>query len=305
MTLPGVLRRNVALKLTSILLGVVVYLHVDTDRVHDSKLWLPLTFSGRPDTLAIAGPAPARAQVLLRGRGKELLKLRWRAPVVEIDLTGAASGRFNHSLSVADVRMPPTSEAAPVAILEPRLITIELDRFATRSVPVALRFTGVVPPGYLLRDTRVVPREIMVRGPSRLLPQLDSLEIGPVDLRGVRGPAVGEFAVRLPSLELAGTPARVRVELEVERLVTRQLDGVPVRVLADPPRVGRAMPDRAQVQASGTLTTTQGLDASGLTVVVDARGLGPGVHELPGRVDTVVGVTLTPVPERFRVQIER
>jgi hypothetical protein len=305
MTLPSVLRRNLALKVTSIVLGILVYLHVDTDRMHETKLWLPLTFSGLPDTLAIAGPAPARAQVLLRGRGKELLKLRWRAPVVEVDLTGAASGRFNHSLSVADVRMSPTSEAAPVAILEPRLITLELDRFATRSVPVALRFTGGLPPGYLLAETRVTPARISIRGPSRLLPQMDSLEVGPVDLRSVRGRAEGEFPVQLPSPGLTPTPARVRVDLEVERLVTRELDQVPVRVQSDPALVGRATPDRAQVQISGTLATTQGLDTSDLTVVVDARGLGPGLHELPGQVDTVGGVILTPVPERFRVRLER
>jgi YbbR domain-containing protein len=205
---------------------------------------------------------------------------------------------------VADVRMPPTSVATPVAIVEPRLITIELDRIATRQVRVAPRFTGALAPGYLLRNFKVVPNKVTVRGPSRLLPGLDSLEVGPIDLRAVRSRAAGEFAVRLPSLELAAVPAQVRVELAVERLVTREFDGVRVRVMADEALVGQAEPGRAQVQATGTPAATEGLKAGGLEVVVDARGFRPGTHELPGQVDTLGDVILTPVPSRFRVRLE-
>lgn len=306
MRVPGPIRRNIGLKLTSVLLSVIIYLHVYTDRVHETKLWLPVEFKGRPDSLAVTGPPPARALVLLRGRGKELLKLRWRVPVVEIDLSGAASGRFNHSLSVADVKMTAASEATPLAILEPRLVTIELDRITTRTLPLALRFTGALPAGYLLGEIRMDPSQVTVRGPSKLLPVLDSLEVGPVDLRGLRGRAEGLFTVRVPSPDLAAVPPQVRVELGVYRAVVREIGGINVRVLADSMLVGHSKPERATLQISGWRESNQALEVDDLEVIVDARGLGPGVHDLPGQLTTAPpGVSFNSVPDRFRVTIER
>jgi YbbR domain-containing protein len=257
----------------------------------------------RPDSLAVAGQPERRALVLFRGRGKELLKLNLQGPSIEVDLSEASAGRFYHSLSVADVRMPANSAATPVAVVEPRLMTIELDRIQTRRLPVVLRFTGELPAGYLLRASRVEPDAVTLRGPSRLLARSQSLEVGPIDLRGFRGPAQGLFPVRVPSSELHALPAQVSVELEVERQATREVDGVAVSVLADASLVAIAEPAAAAVRLSGLHDRTAALEASDLRIVVDARGLGLGEHELPGRVDTVGGVLVTPVPERIRVRV--
>ncbi len=288
MTFPGLLRHNLGLKLASVLLGILVYLHVYTDRVQEHEFSLPIEFTRKPDSLAVIGQPPARAIVLFRGRGKELLKLRWRTPAVEVDLTGAGAGRFDHSLSVADVRLPASSGATPVAIVDPRRVTLDLDRMATRRVPVAIRLSGTLPPGYLIRQTRVDPSQVAVRGPSRILAREDSLDVGPIELGGLRGRAEGLFPVRLASPQLRAAPAQVRVELGVERVATRDVEGIPVRVLADPGLGGRA----------------EAATAANLRLVIDARGLGPGEHELPGRTDTLGGLVVTPGPGRFKVWLE-
>jgi hypothetical protein len=304
MTFPGVLRHNLGLKLASVLLGVLVYLHVYTDRVHEHEFSLPIELTRKPDSLAVVGSPPARAAVLFRGRGKELLKLRWRTPVVEVDLTGAGGGRFDHSLSVADVRMPASSGAAPVAIVDPRRVTLDLDRMATRRLPVAIRLSGTLPPGYLIRQTRVDPSHVAVRGPSRILAREDSLDVGPIELSGLRGRAEGLFPVHLGSPELRAAPAQVRVELGVERAATREIEGVPVRVLVDNGLSGRAEPDHASVRVSGPRERTEAATPARLRLVVDARGLGPGEHELQGRTDTLGSLVVTPGPGRFKVWLE-
>jgi YbbR domain-containing protein len=257
----------------------------------------------QPDSLAVAGQPPGRALVLFRGRGKELIKLNLQGPSIEVDLAEAAAGRFYHSLSAADVKMPATSTATPVAVVEPRLVAVELDRIALRRIPVAVRFTGELPAGYLLRACRVEPQEVALRGPSRLLAGPEILDVGPIDLRGFRGTARGLFPVRVPSPALAALPPEVTVELEVERIATRDVDSVAVTVLADSNLIGEVDPPSAAVRLSGLRESTESLTAAGLSIVVDARGQGPGTHELPALTDTVAGVLVTPLPERFRVRL--
>jgi hypothetical protein len=303
MTLPYFIRHHIGLKLASIAIGIVIYLHVYTDQVHDGQFWLPIALVRKPDSLAVVGEPPARALVLLRGRGKELIKLKWRSPEVEVDLVTARRGRFYHAVSTADVRMPGVSDAEVIAVLEPRLLALEFDRVTARSVPVAVRFTGAPPPGYALRGYRIVPRAVMLRGPSRFLPGPDSLLVGPVDVRGFRGAAVGLFPVARPRPELVPEPPAVEVEVAVERVATREVGGVRVRVLTAPGFAATVVPESSAVRLEGLSELVEVLAPAGLSVLLDARGLGPGGHMLAARPDTVAGVVVQPMVTRFRVHL--
>ena len=304
MTLPRFIRHNLGLKLASVLIGIVIYLHVYTDQVHDGQFWLPIALVRMPDSLAVVGEPPARALVLLRGRGKELIKLKWRSPEIEVDLSAARRGRFYHSVTTGDVRLPGVSDAEVIAVIEPRLLALEFDRVTARSVPVAVRLAGAPPPGYALRGYRVAPSAVMLRGPSRFLPGPDSLLVGPVDVRGFRGLAVGLFPVERPQAELVPEPPEVEVEVAVERAATREIRGVRVQALADSGLQAEVAPESSAVRLEGLRELVEVLAPAGLFVLVDARGLKPGVHTVPGRVDTVAGVLVKPLVTRFRVRIE-
>ncbi len=303
MTLPEIVRRNFALKLASVLLGVVIYLHVYTDQVHDGEFWLPVDYVRQPDSLAVMSDAPEKALVLLRGRGKELIKLKWRSPEVEVDLGAATAGRFYHSLGTDDVRMPATSDASAVAIIEPRLLVLEFDRVSVRALPARVRFTGSLPPGYVLRGFSTQPSEVILRGPSRLLPGADTLEVGPIDLRGFRGRARGLFAVRRPHPELVPEPPEVEVEVAAERAATREIEGVPVAVVTDSGLAAVATPESAAVRLEGLPERVEALAPGGLRISLDARGLGPGEHVVRAGVDTLAGVVIKPLEVRYQVRV--
>jgi len=77
---------NLGLKLAALLLALVVYLNVYTDRPADMIVSFPIELEGLADSLAIAGPVPAVLQAELRGTGKQLLRLRLTEPPVKISL---------------------------------------------------------------------------------------------------------------------------------------------------------------------------------------------------------------------------
>jgi hypothetical protein len=304
MTLPGAIRHNLGLKLISLGLGFVVYLHVASNQVHEREIPVPIEIARLPADMALVNPPPARGKVVFRGRGRDLLKLRWGSAVLELNLSEAAVGQIAISPSIADIRLPRTSEVTPIAVLDPRHLVLEVDRILIAERPLAPRLTGSPPPGYWLRDCQIRPARVIVRGPSQRIAALDTLRVGPIDLRNFRSQATGRFPVEAPDLSITLDPAEVEVTVAVERMASREVEGVSVRALVNHGQRGRVEPDRVGVRLSGPPDRLERLSRAQLGVVLDARGFDLGNHEVAARADTVQGVSVIPMRDTFRVLIE-
>ena len=149
-----------------------------------------------------------------------------------------------------------------------------------------------------------MPARVTVRGPAQRLAALDTLRVGPIDLRSFRGEASGRFPIERPDPRLTLTPTEVEVILSVERMASREVPDVSVRALVDHGQIGVVEPARVGVRLSGPPDRLERLSQAQLGVVLDARGFNPGNHEVTARADTVHGVSVIPLRESFRVVIE-
>jgi len=170
----GLLFDNLGLKLVALLLAVVVYLHVYTERPFTALISFTLQLDGIADTLSLSGPVPPAVQAELRGTGKQLIRLRLTEPRLKISLDGVGPGRFHESGNPGnrrgrDARHPvarhllvpslgggrmesrPTQPAchlrrgftpAPSPNPAPRAPTLEARFFAGGSLPVPHRLRG-------------------------------------------------------------------------------------------------------------------------------------------------------------------
>jgi len=183
--LRGLLFDNLGLKFTALLLAVLVYLNVYTDRPATMLVSFPIEYTELPESLVISGPAPAMVQARLQGTGKQLILLRVKEPRMTLSLAGAARGRFERSLAASDLPLPDDGSLSVVDLVGPRVVGVEIDRRAQREVPVAPRVHGQPAPdlhwsGLVLAD----PPRVRVTGPERVLMALDSLELESVDIGG-------------------------------------------------------------------------------------------------------------------------
>ena len=139
---------NLGLKFTALLLALLVYLNVYTDRATTMLVSFPLEYQELGDSLVIAGPAPAMVQARLRGTGKQLIFMRVKEPRVKLSLAGAQRGRFERSLGASDLPLPNDGSISVEDLVGPRLITLEIDRRSSRELPVAPRVTGTPAAGF-------------------------------------------------------------------------------------------------------------------------------------------------------------
>jgi hypothetical protein len=216
--LRGWLFDNLGLKLTALLLAVLVYLNVYTDRPATMLVSFPLEFADLADSLALSGPAPAVVQAELRGTGKQLIFLRVKEPRLRLPMNGAAIGHFSRALVPSDLPLPAGNAITVENLVGPRVIEVDIDRKSRREVPVGLHVEGVPASGYRWSGAaEVQPRFVHVTGPRKALEALDTLALQPVRIDGRRDSVkVDVMFQSLPDWCVADPPS-VRVRLALAR----------------------------------------------------------------------------------------
>ena len=225
---------NLGLKLVALLLAVLVYLNVYTDRQATLIVSFPLQISDLADSLSLSGPMPAAVQAELRGTGKQLIRLRLTEPPVKISLAGIGTGRYERALTASDLPLPANYEIQVERLVSPRTVELQLDRRLRRRLPVAARVEGVPAGGvFWTGELSVTPASVEVSGPAQAVAALDSVRLDPVGIAGKRDTVtVAVEADALPDW-CTMTPERVRVTVPLEPEATRRLS-LPIQ----PPRGG-------------------------------------------------------------------
>jgi hypothetical protein len=216
--LRGFLFENLGLKLVALLLAVVVYLHVYTERPASMMIAFPIEPIDLPDSLAVVSPGPSPVMVELRGTGKQLIRLRLTEPRVRISLAGIAPGHFQRAITVDDLRLPRDAHLEVGRIVGPLVVEMTVERVISRVVPVAARIDTHFPIGVRWEgDWRARPEWIRIRGPRALVMKLDSVQVGPVRIDGRLDSLVA--SVRTDSLPAGceAEPKSVMLSFTLER----------------------------------------------------------------------------------------
>lgn len=218
---------NLGLKLASLFLATLLYAHVVTDQPREQVVQIPVTTTGLPDTLAFRGRPPERIGVRIRGAWKDLIRLGLTSPYLAIDMAKAAPGPFSTTISIEDVKeraLPPELSKVVVVteVLEPRTVSLTVERKASKRVLVRARVTGTPPSGYHLKGSpTAIPDSALVEGPASVVDSLESLDTLPVDIAQERERIQRQVEIDPGPVSLRIEPRRVVVSA---RLVKAEAD---------------------------------------------------------------------------------
>jgi len=183
----ALLIENLGLKLVSLLLALVVYLHVFTERPATMVVSFPLQIEDLSDSLSLSGHVPAAVQAELTGTGKQFIRLWLTEPRLKISLAGIGPGHFERAVTSDDLPLISSDRLAVSRLVSPDVLSFRLDRKIERSIPVAARLEGAPRPGMIWNGEIIVrPEVVRVRGPQRAVAALDSVRLVPVRLESGR-----------------------------------------------------------------------------------------------------------------------
>ena len=277
--------RHFGLKVLAIALASLLWLTVAGEHVVERSLRVPLEFRNIPSQLEISGDPPATVDVRLRGSSAILSRLQPGEVVAVLDLSSARPGSRLFHIRSDEVRVPYGVEVAQVV---PGTLSLDLERSATRTVPVVPAIDGEPAPGFVVGRISSEPATVQVVGPESRIRELAEATTEPVSVAGSRDRVrdivtvgVADAAVRLTQPQSATVAVEIwpaPVELEVT--------GVPIRWrnLAAGLRA-HVSPSLARATIRGRKEALVNLRADAVDAFVDLAGLGPGRYNLRVQID--------------------
>jgi YbbR domain-containing protein len=277
MRVPYVLKRDIGLKVVALMLALFLWVNVAERREVVLTVDLPLRYTNMPAEMTFASEVPRMASVEIRGRSKFL---RWKLKDVyfAIDLSPAEGGIVTHIISPSEVRLPPEKNLEVLEVLEPKGITVELDKLVTVKLPPRPLLEGELPEGWgMIGKARTEPEEIVISGAEKIVSHLDSVPTFAVD-RDDLGKH-GQAGTRVDLTGLLHVESDVEEVVVIARVESIKDLGIPSVPIETPARRGMRVqftPDSLDVVISGAESLVDSLDPADLKIVVDVTDLPDG-----------------------------
>ena len=270
--------RHLGLKVLALGLGTALWLTVAGEHVAERVMRVPLEFHNIPPQLEIVGDPPTTVDVRVRGSSGIISRLQPGEVVASLDLGSARPG--SRLLHIEEIRAPYGVEVAQVT---PATIALDIEKSATRVVPIIPAIEGDPAPGFIVGRVVSDPATVRVVGPESRVRQLAEATTEPVVVTGHRERVrdsvtvgVADSAVRLAE------PLTANVAVDVlPAPVERDVAGVPVRWrnLTAGLRA-QVRPPVVHVSVRGQRDVLNSLRADAIEAFVDLAGLGQGHYNL-------------------------
>lgn len=242
------LTHNWTLKLAALGLAILLWTVTRADtRAREIIHGVPVQIRvDDPDWVVARGPTPDSVSISFIGPYRELFQLALARPRIVIPIDEPEDTMGLYAIREAYLRMDTDLGQTRVEDFRPDVVRVAFERVTTRVVPVAIRTTGAVPPGFTLHPEGIHadPAEVRVSGPQRRIAQIDSVPLEPVNLSRIMGPSAVRVDVNRSALprDLIVSPGEVRLYVPIMNVppvdtVVRR-DTVPPTVPPDtvPPR---------------------------------------------------------------------
>ncbi len=229
-SLRGYVFDHLGLKLVALLLAVLVYLNVYTEREAHLALSFPLRLTGLADSLAVSGEIPDAIRADLAGTGKHLLRMRFLEPSVELSLKEAREGHILRQLGPEDLPLPPQAGIRVERFIGPAQVELRVEPRVERRLPVHVAVAGEPGRGLVWTGAFVAqPESVTVSGPRSGVLRMTSVDFGAVRVQGKRDTVRSEQPVTPLGRSYRVSPEHVRVRVPLEPTETRRVPA-PVRV---------------------------------------------------------------------------
>lgn len=261
--------RNLALKVLSLFLALILFVLVREDRVAEFVLEVPVSVASVPENTVLVEPPPSRLRVRIRGRWSKILGTieQERAPYL-LDLRERNNGDDILYFEQHLLQQHIGQSGVDVIDVEPRSARIRLEPKVTRQVRIRPDVTGEPARGYVVARERiqVTPAFVVVRGPDSEVQAVEEILTRPISISGLaQGISRPDVLLRPPSGGglLSLEPPRVEVRIPLEPIQTsRSLARVPIEVRGcGGLRACALAPGTASIQLVGPMLAIEALEA--------------------------------------------
>jgi YbbR domain-containing protein len=175
---------NWGLKVGALVLAVLVWAIISgRERIFSEKtLKIPVEVVNVSENVEVVNLRPEEVSVSLKGASKFVAAVTSESHPIKIDLQSIKeSSKLNY---FAEDYLEIPKEVQLVSI-HPKMIEVYVEEFATREVPIKIRFHGHLPAHLRLRSAKVTPDRVTIMGYKSQINDIDVVLTEEVDLGGI------------------------------------------------------------------------------------------------------------------------
>jgi uncharacterized protein (TIGR00159 family) len=181
------------------------------------ELQVPIRYNNRAPGTEIVDASVNSVNLQLSGSGTLIQSLRPGQVQVQLDLQSAAVGTNEFTITGSNISLPP---GIVLKTVQPRQVTVTLDRLVRKQLPVQVDWTGKLPADRILESVRVMPETVELEGGNRIIENTETVYTQKVSLNGLEksGTLSVGLALQPASLKVApGSPEKVTVEYIIHK----------------------------------------------------------------------------------------
>ncbi|MCF8081153.1 MAG: diadenylate cyclase [Desulfobacterales bacterium] len=201
----------------SVLLVAGLWFSFTTGKDTLIELQVPVRYNNRASGVEIVSASVNSVNLQLSGSGTLIQSLRPSQVQVQLDLKSAAVGTNEFTITSSNISLPP---GIVLKTVQPRQVTVTLDRLVRKQLPVQVDWTGKLPEGRILKSVRVMPEAVEIEGGNRIIEDTETVYTQKVPIDGLTksGTISVGLALQPASLKVApSSPEKVTVEYIIEK----------------------------------------------------------------------------------------
>ena len=301
---------NYKAKIFSLLTALFLWFYVVTDNQFDHTVDIPLRVVNMPKGWILVHPIPSKVKVLFRGSGKSLLSLTYRDKFIELNLHQSPRTR-QLPITVNMIKgIPPGNAIIPVRIIEPESVTVRLDKFVVKKVPIHPEIKLVTLDGYTqVGDFVLRPDSVIVSGPRFLVNTISEVFTEKKEYKNVLKEIQAKIALvppKVPTIHYSLNSVQFKVD--VQRIGERIFKDIPIEVTHVPPNLKvSVLPSTLSIKLQGGVKLLAKLKKENIVATIDFRSrYRYAGKKIPAMISLPEGIDFSDVkPQFFELVVER
>ncbi len=303
-------KKNYKPLLISFFLALLLWIAVVTNKQYMRKIEVPFRVSRVAPGFVISEPLPDKVVLEVSGRGRALFGLQFYSPSFELELPELKKSsviQLNDYKSRFDI--PRNLGIKLIEIMEPRTVSIKIDRLTEEEKPISINAEIKPLPGYVLNNISPEQNTVMVRGPLTLVRSIKTVQSDSIVKKKLKYPFSAILNLQNPAPDIVSiNPDKIQVKFEISQLVERTLYNIPIQLTGIPTNfTAKAIPPNATIRVKGSETNVTVFNAEQATALFNYKTSyesGKTLYEI--KVELPPEIKLIDIsPKTFRLQLTR
>ena len=270
------MRLNVYFKVLAVVLAVFVwFLARKSGEPIQMSFYAPVVFKNVSPSFQVTSDPPQVNIVVLTNSRDSFNPQEIQAV---LDLDKAQEGTLSYVLTENHILSPVKVE---ITRINPSQITVRLEELIEKSFSIKPRYQGTPKKGYLMRDIRIIPDTLTMRGPRSMLEKLEHVSAHEIELEGLKESVTMRVDLDLPTGNVQIIDQDVdfySAEITIDSLpIKKRFSEVPV-FLRNMDYVSVINPGTFNVFVEGPEDLIQELDMDKLYGEIDLSTFEPGEY---------------------------